>query len=106
MLAIRILSKLRVKDTSIQKSLGLLLLVVLRICKYMRVKATSNAIATHNNDSMLKSFQEFIIKDDLPLSIIDFSMTMGHECSVWALSTQVLSGEGFKCIWELSFKNE
>jgi hypothetical protein len=65
-----------------------------------------NAITAYNHDSMLIRFQEFIIKDDLPLSVIDFSMTMGHECSVWALSTQVLCGEGFKCIWELSFKKE
>jgi hypothetical protein len=55
---------------------------------------------------MLIRFQEFIIEDDRPLSVIDFSMTMGHEYPVWALSTQMLSGEGFKCIWELSFKKE
>ena len=65
-----------------------------------------NVIATVYHNSMLVCFQEFIIKDDCPLSVIDFSMTMGHECAAWAFSTQVLRGECFKCIWKLSVKKE
>ena len=63
-----------------------------------------NAIATLNHNSMLICFQEFIIKNDCPLSMIEFSMTMGHEHVVWTLSTKMLCGEGFKCIWELLFE--
>ena len=65
-----------------------------------------NPIATVNHNSVLVCFQEFIIKDDCPLSMIDFLMTMGHEYAAWAFSTQILHGECFKCIWELSFKKE
>jgi hypothetical protein len=39
-----------------------------------------NAIAALNHNSVLICFQEFIIKDDCPLCVIDFSMAMGHEC--------------------------
>jgi hypothetical protein len=70
------------------------------------VKTTPKAIAALDHSSVFIGFQEFIIKDDSPLSVIDFSMTMGHECAVWALSTKMLCGEGFKCIWKLSFKKE
>jgi len=72
----------------------------------MRVKATPDAITALNHNSVLVCFKKFIIKDDRPLGVIDFSMTMGHENTVWALATKILCGEGFKCIWELSFKKE
>jgi len=85
------------------KSLDLLLLVVCRICKYAGVKMTLNAITAPNHYSMLIYFQEFIIKDDFPLSVVDFSLTVGHEHAAWALSTKMLCHEGFKCIRELSF---
>ena len=67
---------------------------------------TPNAIATLDRNSVFVCFQKFIIKHDSPLSMIDFSMTMRHECTVWALSTKMLCSEGFKCIWKLSFKKK
>jgi hypothetical protein len=70
------------------------------------VKTTPKAIAALDHNSVLVGFQKFIIKDDSPLSVIKFSMTMGHECTVWALPTKMLCGEGFKCIWKLSFEKE
>ena len=66
----------------------------------------SNTIATLDHNSVFIGSQEFIIKDDSPLSMIDLSMTMSHECTVRAFSTKMLGGEGFKCIWKLSFKKE
>ena len=65
-----------------------------------------NGITTLDDSSVLVCFQEFIIKNDRPLSVIDFLLTMGHEYRVWALSTKMLHGKGFECIWELSFKKE
>ena len=63
-----------------------------------------DVITTLNHDSVFICFQEFIIKDDCPLGMIDLSMAMGHEYTVWALSTKMFCGEGLKCIWELPFK--
>jgi len=88
------------------KILDLLLLVVRRICKYVGVKTMLNAITAPNHHSMLMCFQEFIIKDDHPLSMVDFSLTVGHGCAAWALSTKMLHRKGFKCIRELSFTKE
>ena len=65
-----------------------------------------NGITTLDHSSMLIGFQEFIIKDDRPLSVKYFPLTMGHEYGVWALSTQMLRGESLECIRELSFKQE
>jgi hypothetical protein len=67
----------------------------------MRVKMTSNVITTLDHSSMLICFQDFIIKDDHPLSMKDFPLTMGHECRVWALSTKMIHGKSLECIWEL-----
>jgi hypothetical protein len=72
----------------------------------MRVKTAPKAIAALDHNSVLVGFQKFIIKDDSPLSVINFSMTMGHECTVWALSTKMFCRESFKSIRKLSFKKE
>ena len=60
-----------------------------------------NVVTTLDHNSVLICFQEFIIKDDGPLSVKDFPLTMGQECRVWALSTKMICGESLKCIWEL-----
>jgi hypothetical protein len=84
--------------------LGLLLWVVCRICEYARVEATFDAIKASNHDSMLVCFEEFIIKDDSPLSVIHFSVAMCHEYAVGSFPTNEFFREGFECIGELSCK--
>ena len=50
---------------------------------------------------MLVCFEEFIIKDDSPLSVINFSVAMCHECAVGSFPTNEFLREGFECIREL-----
>jgi hypothetical protein len=50
---------------------------------------------------MLVRFEEFIIKDDSPLSVIHFSVAMCHECAVGSFPTSEFLRKGFECIGEL-----
>lgn len=84
--------------------LDLLLWIVCRIREYARIKATFDAIKAGNNDSMLVCFEEFIIKDDSPLSVIHFSVAMCHEYAVGSFLTNEFLREGFECIGKLSCK--
>jgi hypothetical protein len=56
---------------------NLLFLVIRRVCEYTGVKTARDAIATFDYHSMLIRFQEFVVKNDRPLSMVHFSMTMG-----------------------------
>lgn len=53
---------------------------------------------------MCVGFQEFIIKNYVPLSLIHLSMAMCHEWTVGSLSTKVLCCESLEGIWELTDK--
>src|ERR1700679_2747998 len=92
-------------DIRVQRS-DLLLLVVRGIRKYTRIKMTLNTVATFNHHSMFVRFQEFVVKDDCPLGMVDFSLTVGHEDIVWTLAANMFCGEGFKCIWKLLLRVE
>jgi len=81
--------------------IDLLLWVVSRIREYARVEATFDAIKAGNYDSMLVCFEEFIIKDDSPLSVIYFSVAMCHECAVRSFPTNEFLRKGFEFIREL-----
>jgi hypothetical protein len=84
--------------------LALLLLVVCRICEYTRVETPPNVVTAFNSYSMLIRFQEFIVKNNRPLCMVDFSVAMRHECTVRPLAANVLCCKSFEGIWELSFK--
>jgi hypothetical protein len=84
--------------------LDLLLWVVSGICEYARVEATFDVIKAGNYDSMLVCFEEIIIKDDSPLSVIQFSVAMCHENAVGSFPTDEFLREGFECIGELLCK--
>ena len=60
-----------------------------------------DAIKEGNYDSMLVCFEEFIIKDDSPLSMIYFSVAMCHECAVESFPTNEFLCKGFEFIQEL-----
>jgi hypothetical protein len=53
---------------------------------------------------MLVRFEEFIIKDDSPLSMKHFSVAMRHEYTVGSFLTNEFLRERFECIGELSCK--
>ena len=63
-----------------------------------------DAIKAGNHDSMLVCFEEFIIKDDSPLSMKNFSVAMCHEYAVGSFPTNEFLCEGFECIRELLCK--
>ena len=81
--------------------LDLLLWVVSRIREYVRVEAMFDAIKAGNYNSMLVCFEELIIKDDSPLSVIYFSVAMCHECTVGSFPTNEFLGKRFECIGKL-----
>lgn len=60
-----------------------------------------DAIKAGNYDSMLVCFEEFIIKDDSPLSVIYFSVAMCHECAVGSFPANEFLRKGFEFIREL-----
>jgi len=84
--------------------LALLLLIVCRICEYTRVKTPPNVVTALDSHSVLIRFQEFIVKNNRPLCMVDFSVAMRHECTVGPLAANLLCCESFEGIWELSFK--
>ena len=81
--------------------LDLLLWVVSRIHEYARVEAMFDAIKAGNYDSMLVCFEEFIIKDDSPLSMIYLLVAMCYECAIRSFPTNEFLCKGFEFIWEL-----
>lgn len=91
-------------NAKVSAHLDLLLWVVCRIREYARVEATFDAIKAGNHDSMLVCFEEFIIKDNSPLSVIHFSVAMCHEYAIGSFPTNEFLREGFECIGELSCK--
>jgi hypothetical protein len=84
--------------------LDLLLLVVCRKGKYTRVETTPDGITALNCHSVLICFQELIIKDDRPLSVVDFLMAMGHKSAIGSFPANVLCCKGLEGVRELSLK--
>ena len=58
----------------------------------MRIETEPNPVTTvdHNTVTVNVRIQEFVIKDDRPLSMIEFSVTMRHECAVRPLPANAL----------------
>jgi len=85
------------------QGIHLLLLVVCRICEYTGVNPTPDPITGLNRHSVLVCCHKFIIKDDCPLSIVHFSVTMCHKGGIRALPANVICSKGFESIRKLSF---
>jgi hypothetical protein len=45
--------------------------------------------------------QEFVVKNDRPLSVIEFSVTMGHVGVIQSLPSNPLCHKGLEGVWEL-----
>jgi len=104
MVARIILPRVSLTDVGVLGVKDLLLHVVRRICEQTRVKPTPDVIVALNHHPMLVCFQEFIVKDDRPLSMIHFSLAMCHKCGARSFPANVLCCEGFEGIGELSFE--
>jgi hypothetical protein len=81
--------------------LGLLFAIICGINKYSRIETASYGVTAVNYHTVHVCLDEFIIKDDIPLSIIHFARTMRHESTVGSLSTNSLRCKGFEGIWKL-----
>jgi hypothetical protein len=79
--------------------LDLLLMIIRRIYKYPWIETVMNPIVAVNYNAMCICLQEFIIEDNVPLSLI-------HLC--WQCAIKALLGpfppKGLKVIWKLSNK--
>jgi len=80
---------------------NLLFFVVCRMSKYPRVKTAPEVITTLNRDSMPVRFQELIIENDGPLSMVHFSVTIAHKRGVGCLAHN-LRCKSYKGIGKLS----
>ncbi len=83
----------------------LLLRVVCRIRKYTRVKTTMDAITALDYHAVLICCQKFIIKNDCPLSVEDFSLAMCHKGRADSFLAGILCRKGFEGIRELILAN-
>jgi hypothetical protein len=76
--------------------MDILLLIVGRVYEYARIETASNPVATVDHNTVHISLQEFIIENDCPLSVVDFSMTVRHERPFGPLPANVLRCEGLE----------
>jgi hypothetical protein len=90
-----------VENISVPRGLDLLLHVICRFGEYTRVETTPDGVITLNHHSVLVCFQELIVKDDGPLSVIDFSTAMSHQSIGGSLPVIVLCYEGLEGAREL-----
>lgn len=80
---------------------GSLFRIVSRVSENLRVKATLYSITTEYYNSMLAGLHKLIVKQNFPLCMIEFPMTVCHEVSTGSLTTEVFRGEIFETIWKL-----
>ena len=62
-----------------------------------------DAITTLYYHTVLVRFQEFIVKNDCPLSVEDFSLAMCHKGRADSFLANVLCCKGFESIRKLPF---
>ncbi len=66
-----------------------------------------DAITALDYHTVLIRFQEFIVKNDCPLSVEDFSLAMCHKGRADSFSANILCRKGFESVRKLPFgKNE
>jgi hypothetical protein len=65
-----------------------LLTTISGICEDTKIETAPDPIITVNHNTVNVRFQEFIIRNDRPLSMIEFWVATSHERTVWSLSRQ------------------
>jgi len=75
--------------------------IISGVGKYPRIKPSLDTVAATNNDSVFPCFKEFIIKEDQPLCMQQFAMTMGHEVGRQCFTTEMTACKVLKAIGEL-----
>jgi hypothetical protein len=69
---------------------ALLLWIICGVCEYSRIKSTCNAITTFNHDTVFIGIQEFVVEDNLPLSVNTLPATVTGELWLELLRTTML----------------
>jgi hypothetical protein len=60
-----------------------------------------NPITAVDHKTMGVSLHEFVVKDDRPLGVEDFSITVCHERVTGSFPTKVVRREGLEGVWQL-----
>jgi hypothetical protein len=73
--------------------------VVGRVSKKARIKPTDNSVTTLYDNTMLISFQEFFVDEDIPLGMVHFAVTVSHKLFCGPFSSRVLDDKIFELVW-------
>jgi hypothetical protein len=100
MLAIRILSRQWSEnyEQHTEKSLSLLR-IVRGISENARIKSASYAITALNDDAVFIGIKKFIIKENSPLSMSKFAVTVGHKFPFQLFCAGILGCKVFERVW-------
>jgi hypothetical protein len=79
----------------------LLFWIISRVSKDLRVKVTLYSIATEYHNSMLTGFYKLIVKQNFPLRMVEFPMSVHHKVSTGALTIKVPGSKVLETIWKL-----
>ena len=61
----------------------------------------TDSIAALDYNSMLVRFNEFIVKNDRPLGMVHFTVTMGHKGGIGPFAPNIFRCKGLEGIGEL-----
>jgi hypothetical protein len=78
-----------------------LLRIIRRIGEDTRVESSVAPVAARNHDAMFISLHELVIKEDFPLCMHEFPVTMCHECISGSFHAKVLGREVLECVRKL-----
>jgi hypothetical protein len=105
-LARRILEKIYIRLRKVSGGRGALFGIVSRICEKPGIKAPLNPVAAGNHDTMLVSLPELIIKQNFPLCVDEFAVTVSQKNTCRSSSTCMLRCKILELIWKLKTRNE
>jgi hypothetical protein len=78
--------------------------IIHRICEYPWIEMVMNPIAVVNYNAMCICLQEFVIDDNVPLSLIHLSLAVYYEHIVGSFPSKVFYCKSLKVVWKLSNK--
>jgi hypothetical protein len=68
----------------------------------MRIESSRDFIAALDNDTVLVRVYEFLIEEDVPLRMQQFTTAMSHEFFAGLLASELLRCKILECIRELN----
>ena len=78
------------------EGLDLLFRIIRRVCKDPWIKSTRYPITTFNYDTVLVSLKKFVVEENFPLRMHQFTMAVGHKRFIWALASYICSRKIFE----------